>query len=89
MSGVTRHIFEKDIRDIFRMWNSQLKTIIPILPKRYTKENVIDLLKKYYPHEWESVKIKYDYYTIKDRHISEPHLLIEVGASLLKPTNVS
>ncbi|EAL9426177.1 hypothetical protein DYW14_10765, partial [Campylobacter coli] len=71
MSGVTRHIFEKDIRDIFRMWNSQLKTIIPILPKRYTKENVIDLLKKYYPHEWESVKIKYDYYTIKDRHINK------------------
>ncbi|WP_250578822.1 toll/interleukin-1 receptor domain-containing protein [Campylobacter jejuni] len=41
------------------------------MPKRYTKENVIDLLKKYYPHEWESVKIKYDYYTIKDRHINK------------------
>ncbi|WP_412175034.1 toll/interleukin-1 receptor domain-containing protein [Campylobacter sp. RKI_CA19_01116] len=69
LSGVTKHIFEKDIKDILYMWNCQLKTIVPILPKVYTKEDIIELLKKYYPHEWKSVEIKYNYYTIKDRHI--------------------
>lgn len=66
MSGVTKHIFEHDIQDILSMWNMQLKTIIPILTKKYDEDQIIVLLKKFYPHEWKSVEEKYKYYQIKD-----------------------
>lgn len=71
MSGVTKHIFEHEIRDILTMWNQQIKTIQPLLPKKYSKKNIIELLKKYYPYEWQSVEIKYDYYKKKDHYIKK------------------
>ncbi len=33
MSGVTKHIYEHEIRDIISMWNIQLKFIQGLLPK--------------------------------------------------------
>lgn len=32
MSGVTKHIFDSDIREILSMWSDQLKKIYPTLP---------------------------------------------------------
>ena len=52
MSGVTKHIYEHEIRDIIMMWNTQLKSIQNILPKNYDSLDVVELLKQYYPHEW-------------------------------------
>ena len=69
MSGVTKHIYERDIMDIRAMWQEQLISITKILPKNYTDEDVVLLLKKFYPHEWDFVQIKYDYYNKKDKAI--------------------
>lgn len=67
MSGVTKHIFEQDIRAIVSMWSQQIKNIQNILPQFYTDKDIIDCLKFFYPHEWESVEIKYRYYQQKDK----------------------
>ena len=69
MSGVTKHIFNHEICDILSMWNSEIKTIQPLLPKEYSIGDIIDLLGEFYPHEWHSVEIKYIYYQTKDRYI--------------------
>ena len=36
MAGVTKHIYDHEIRDIIDMWSKQIKTLQPILPKEYT-----------------------------------------------------
>ena len=71
MSGVTKHIYEHEIRDIISMWNTQLKSIQDILPQNYDESDVINLLKYYYPHEWNSVEVKYWYYHKKDRNLKK------------------
>lgn len=71
MPGVTKHIYDHDIRDILTMWNRQLKEISLILPQEYTKKDIISLMKKYYPHEWMSVVYKYNYYEFKDRYLKK------------------
>lgn len=69
MSGVTKHIFERDIQDILKMWNEEIETIKPLLPKEYSKYDIIALLKEFYPFEWHSVEIKRSYYNTKDIYI--------------------
>ena len=71
MAGITKHIYDHEIRDIIDMWSKQIKTLQPILPKEYTESDVIDLLKKYYPHEWKAVNDKYLYYKTKDKYIKK------------------
>ena len=60
MSGVTKHIFNQEVRDILSMWDCEIKTIEPLLPKEYSSGDIITLLKEFYPHEWHSVEIKYN-----------------------------
>jgi len=69
MSGVTKHIYEREISDILKMWNNEIKAIEGILQAEYNKDDLILLLKKYYPHEWKSVDYKYEYYETKERFI--------------------
>ena len=69
MSGVTKHIYEHEIRDIISMWNIQLKSIQRLLPKDSTENDIVTMLKHFYPHEWYSVEIKYWYYHKKDKYI--------------------
>lgn len=69
MAGVTKHIFEHDIRDILSMWDTQLKCIQKVLPKEYSHKDIVEALKLYYPHEWFSVEMKYLYYTKKDKYL--------------------
>lgn len=71
MPGVTKRISDHEIRDIISMWSQQIKTIQPILPCEYGKEEVIALLKEFYPHEWQSVEYKHLYYKKKDEHIKK------------------
>lgn len=66
MSGVTKHIFNQEVRDILSMWDCEIKTIEPLLPKEYSSGDIITLLKEFYPHEWHSVEIKYVYYQTKE-----------------------
>ena len=69
MPGVTKHIFNHEIGDILSMWNHEIETIEPLLPKEYSIGDIIALLQEFYPHEWHSVEIKYVYYQTKDRYI--------------------
>lgn len=71
MPGVTKHISDHEIRDIISMWSQQIKAIRPILPYEYGKEEIIALLKEFYPHEWKSVEYKHLYYKKKDEHIKK------------------
>lgn len=71
LPGVTKHIYDHEIRDILEMWNKQLKEISMILPQEYTEKDIISLMRKYYPHEWMSVIYKYNYYEIKDRYLKK------------------
>lgn len=71
MSGVTKHIYDKEIRDIIVSWDKQMETIMNLLPQIYTKSDVINALKQYYPHEWKYVQDLYDYYQKKDKHIKK------------------
>lgn len=66
MSGVTKHIYDAEICDILSMWSAELKTIRAILPQYYQKQDIIASVREYYPHEWNGVRAKYDYYTQKD-----------------------
>lgn len=69
MSGVTKHYFDSDIRDILHMWNQQLKTISQTLPADYTHLDIVKALKHFYPHEWFSVEMKHRYYNQKDKYL--------------------
>lgn len=69
MSGVTKHIFDHEIRDIVTMWNNQIKSIQSVLPKYFTDADIVSAMKHYYPHEWNSVEFKYSYYLSKDKYI--------------------
>lgn len=71
MPGVTKRISDHEVRDIISMWSQQIKTILPILPYEYGKEEIIALLKEFYPHEWQSVEYKHLYYKKKDEHIKK------------------
>lgn len=69
MGGVTKHIFNADIKDIVAMWDDEIKSIQPLLPREYTEKDIISQLKKYYPYEWKSVEYKYSYYQSKDKFL--------------------
>ena len=69
MAGVTKHIYDANIREIQKQWSMQIRSLIPLLPKYYDKNTIVELLKKYYPHEWQGVEYKYIYYSKKDAHI--------------------
>ena len=45
MSGVTKHIYEHEIRDILQMWQKQIKSLLPLLPQYYKESDIIALLK--------------------------------------------
>ena len=64
MSGVTKHIYNAEIKDIHIMWNKQLEKILPLLPQNYSETDILTILKKYYPHEWNSVNYKKKYYIL-------------------------
>lgn len=71
MPGVTKHIYDRDIIDIQKEWGKQLKSIAKVLPCNYKKEDIIAMLKRFYPHEWKGVEYKKQYYDIKDRYIKK------------------
>lgn len=71
MPGVTKHIYEHEISDIISMWNTQLKSIQGLLPKDYIDKDVVAMLKRFYPHEWYSVEMKYWYYRKKDKYLKK------------------
>ncbi|MEG1957809.1 MAG: toll/interleukin-1 receptor domain-containing protein [Lachnospiraceae bacterium] len=86
MSGVTKHIFEQDIRNIISMWNNQIKTIMNVLPKGYTNQEILKTIKMFYPHEWDSVQFKYEYYNAKDKYLKSE--IGKVRYNMKQPKNL-
>lgn len=86
MSGVTKHIYNAEICDILSMWNTQLKTISKTLPCEYTHADIVESLKHYYPHEWFSVEIKYQYYKQKDKYLK--HICGKTRYNMLPAENL-
>lgn len=79
MSGVTKHIFDHEIRDIVTMWNNQIKFIQSVLPQYYTDDDIVSAMRHYYPHEWNSVEFKYSYYLAKDKYLKNRFGKIRYG----------
>ena len=50
MSGVTKHIFNQEVRDILSMWDCEIKTIEPLLPKEYSSGDIIRSFCNTTPH---------------------------------------
>ena len=79
MSGVTKHIYDREIRDIIMLWNKQIKEIQSVLPQYYTDADIVSAIKYYYPHEWNSVKFKYSYYQAKDKCLKKRFNKVRYG----------
>ena len=92
MSGVTKHIYEHDIIDIISMWNKELSTIRDILPIHYGINDIISMLKQFYPYEWQGVEHKYRYYNKKDdflkKHKGRTRYNMESPEALLWKVNL-
>lgn len=71
MSGVTKHIYEHELQDMKKMWNKQISEITSILPKEYDEQEIVRIVKEFYPYEWEKAEIMHDYYVIKDKSIKK------------------
>lgn len=67
--GVTKRISECEKRVFNKKLSDILKNIINILPREYNKDTIIDLVKEYYPHEWQGYQYKKEYFDIKDKHL--------------------
>lgn len=67
--GVTKRISESEKRAFNKKISNILKNIINILPREYNKDTIIDLVKEYYPHEWQGYQYKKEYFDIKDKHL--------------------
>ena len=44
MSGVTKHIYEHELRNIVSMWSGELKSVRDILPQYYIDKDIINAL---------------------------------------------
>lgn len=69
MPGVTKRIYEHDLRDIQDMMSDIINNIKDILPPNYNMQDIIYWIKMYYPHEWESITYKKQYYDSKDKYL--------------------
>lgn len=69
MPDVTKRIYEYDLRDIQDMMSDIINNIKDILPPNYNMQDVICWIKMYYPHEWESITYKKQYYDSKDKYL--------------------
>lgn len=67
--GVTKRISESEKRIFNKKLSDILKNIINILPREYNKDTIVELVKEYYPHEWQGYQYKKEYFDIKDKHL--------------------
>lgn len=69
MSGFTKHIYTKELESIKRNLSKYVEKISLVLPKDYTLESIISLIRRYYPFEWQILNERYSYYCTKDRKL--------------------
>ena len=52
MSGYTKHVYEEDLQETKKQLVKYVDDIIPLLSEEYDFDEILKLLKKYYPFEW-------------------------------------
>ena len=69
MSGYTKHVYEEDLQETKKQLVKYVDDIIPLLSEEYDFDEILKLVKKYYPFEWRMLEEKYQYYCKKDKTI--------------------
>ena len=69
MAGEVKRKSEKLIIKFTKLITRCVNSIIPLLPKNYCKEDLLELFKKYYPAEWQQIEEMYDYYHKRDNFL--------------------
>lgn len=65
MSGYTKHMYEKDLQETRKQLEEYVDNIIPLLSVEYDFDEILNLVKEYYPYEWRILEEKYQYYCKK------------------------
>lgn len=73
MSGYTKHMYEKDLQETRKQLEEYVDNIIPLLSVEYDFDEILNLVKEYYPYEWRILEEKYQYYCKKDKTIKKFH----------------
>lgn len=73
MSGYTKHMYEKDLIETRKNISKYLSNIAPLLSAEYDFNEILVLIKNYYPFEWRMLEEKYQYYCKKDKKIRKFH----------------
>ena len=73
MSGYTKHMYEKDLQETRKQLEKYVDNIIPLLSVEYDFDEILNLVKEYYPYEWRILEEKYQYYCKKDKTIKKFH----------------
>lgn len=69
MSGVTKHIYNREIFEYIGIIDKILKIIEPILPEEYDADVLMVIIKKYYPYDILHIEERLGYYKIKNKYL--------------------
>lgn len=56
------HVYEEDLQETKKQLVKYVDDIIPLLSEEYDFDEILKLVKKYYPFEWRMLEEKYQYY---------------------------
>jgi len=59
MSGYTKYMYEQDMHETKKEFAEYILNILPLLPAEYDEDQIMELLVRYYPFEWQMLKEKY------------------------------
>lgn len=62
MAGEVKRKYGKTQTDFSKRITKCVNSIIPILPQRYNKEDLLTLFQTYYPYEWHQIQDMFTYY---------------------------
>lgn len=69
MSGFTKHQSTVFLNKKKKDFEQYIEQMISLLPKNYTFDTIVTLLKKYYPYELQQFIEGFEYYKLKDRKL--------------------
>lgn len=66
-------MYEKDLMETRKQLSKYVGDVIPLLSEEYNFDEILELIKEYYPFEWRILEEKYQYYCKKDNTIKKFH----------------
>jgi len=69
MSGYTKYMYEQDMHETKKEFAEYILNILPLLPAEYDEDQIMELLVRYYPFEWQMLKEKYQAYCKTDKKL--------------------